>query len=127
MIGPKLDGRTYAMLVLIALGTLVSATLIAQEGSQTYSSSESTAAVASATREVASATQQVAASNREIAEAIRELALSVKGAGAAISKTSSGDATVHVATEGAAPTGSDDAILITPGTGDKTDGTFEMK
>lgn len=77
MIGPKLDARAYAILILVVVGVLVSANLIAQ----TRSSSEGQAMVASATESVAAATEQVAQSNAEIASAIRELAGAVREVG----------------------------------------------
>ncbi len=77
MIGPKLDARSYAILILAVIGTFVAANLIAQ----TQSSYQSQAEIASATREVATATREVAQSNAQIAEAIQDLASAMRDLG----------------------------------------------
>lgn len=71
MIGPKLDARSYAILILALLGIVAGGSLIAQ---QTQSTFQSTQELASATQAVAQATNRVADSNAQIADAIRELA-----------------------------------------------------
>lgn len=82
MFGPKLDARTYAILILAVIGVTLSVSLIAQQSRSSDSGSgsvlTSTADVAVATREVAAATNRVAESNAQIAEALRELAEAVR-------------------------------------------------
>ncbi|MEO8376591.1 MAG: hypothetical protein ABI579_02885 [Candidatus Sumerlaeota bacterium] len=80
MIGPKLNARSYAILILAAIALVVGGKLIAQD-TATGSQYQGTAEVAAATREVAAATREVAASNAQIAEALRALATSVDNAG----------------------------------------------
>jgi hypothetical protein len=77
MTGPKLDARTYAILILAVIGITVSVKLVAQQSNPT--SVSSTADVAAATREVAAATNRVADSNAQIAQALTELAQAVRG------------------------------------------------
>ncbi|MCC6547471.1 hypothetical protein IT570_09925 [Candidatus Sumerlaeota bacterium] len=128
MIGPKLNARSYAVLILAAIALAVGGKLIAQEsgvGSQFQGSSE----VAAATRDVAAATREVAASNNAIAEAIKQLATSVDNA----AKAHTADNSSSAATESAAgnqgggvqpvATGGNDAT----GAANKTNpGVFEM-
>lgn len=115
MFGPKLNARSYAVLVLAAIGLLAGGYL----GAQTRSSAESSAEIAAATRQVADATRQVAESNGRIAESIRDLASAVRSASA--QRPSSGEA---------APGGStsSDETMIRPGDrrADRSEGTFEL-
>lgn len=109
MIGPKLDARSYAILILAVIGTLLGATLLAQQatpiqGGLTSTSDVAAASrdVAAATRDVAAATREVAASNAQIAEAIRQLATSVKDLRSALDKKDgSGPAESAAAPDGA--------------------------
>ncbi len=77
MIGPKLDARSYAILVLAAIGVLMGGSLIAQNQSQYQATQD----LASATRQVAQATEGVARSNAQIAEAIQSLSSAVRELG----------------------------------------------
>ncbi len=86
MFGPKLDARSYAILILVVIAALIGGNLVAQ----TKSTSQSTAELAAATAQVASATQQIADSNAQIAQAIQELASAVREAGKQKADSSSG-------------------------------------
>lgn len=80
MLGPKLDARSYAVLVLAAIALVVSSTLVAQQfdlSPSVRSSAGATIDVAEANREIARALQEIAKSNQEIASAITSLSRSV--------------------------------------------------
>lgn len=81
MLGPKLDARSYAILVLAAIALVLSSTLVAQQFDLSPTSPRSaagaTADVASANREIARALQEIARSNKEIADSIVRLSRSV--------------------------------------------------
>ena len=80
MLGPKLDARSYAILVLVAIAVVMSSTLVAQQfgsSSTIRSSSDATAEVAEANRQIAEALKEIARSNREIAGSIDRLSRSV--------------------------------------------------
>ncbi|MCC5878185.1 MAG: hypothetical protein JJU11_18350 [Candidatus Sumerlaeia bacterium] len=80
MIGPKLDARSYAVLVLVVIGLVVSSTLVAQQftpSSSVRSSSDATVEVAEANRQIAEALKEIARSNKEIATSIDRLSRSV--------------------------------------------------
>jgi len=80
MLGPKLDARSYAILVLAAIAVVVSSTLVAQQFDLSPSARSSVGAtidVAEANREIARALQEIAKSNQEIAGAITSLSRSV--------------------------------------------------
>jgi len=89
MIGPKLDARSYAILILAVIGVLVGGTLVAQQQTRDYSVN---AELASATRAVADATSRVAHSNAQIAAAILELGASVRDASRNMSRSGGGTA-----------------------------------
>lgn len=116
MFGPKLNARSYAILVLAAVGLLAGGYL----GAQTRSSAESSAEIAAATRQVADATRQVAESNGRIAESIRELASAVRSAANAQGSSSAGNS--------GTASGSGDETMIRPGDrqADRSEGTFEL-
>lgn len=78
MIGPKLDARTYAIMILAVIALVASVNLVAQQYTAERSGVSVTSDVATATREVAKATERVAESNAQIAEALRELAGAVR-------------------------------------------------
>lgn len=79
MIGPKLDARSYAVLILMVIGVVISSTLVAQQFGSTgpRSTTEATTEVAAANRQIAEALQEIAKSNREIANSISALSRSV--------------------------------------------------
>jgi methyl-accepting chemotaxis protein len=80
MLGPKLDARSYAILVLVVIAVVMSSTLVAQQfgtSSTVRSSSDATAEVAEANRQIAEALKEIARSNREIAGSIDRLSRSV--------------------------------------------------
>ena len=76
MTGPKLDARSYAILILAFLAVVLGGKLIAQD-TVTGSQYQGTTELAAATRDVAAATREVAAANAQIADALRQLATSV--------------------------------------------------
>lgn len=129
MVGPKLNARSYAILILAALTLALGGKLIAQEsgaGSQYQASAE----VAAATRDVAAATREVAASNNAIAEAIRQLAASVDNAGKAKGATTESSAPASDAQSGgiqpvSAPA-NDAAAPAAAGSKSDKSGVFEM-
>lgn len=80
MIGPKLDARSYAVLVLVVVGVVISSSLVAQQfttSSNVRSSSDATVEVAEANRQIAEALKEIARSNKEIATSIDRLSRSV--------------------------------------------------
>ncbi len=87
MLGPKLDARSYAILVLAALGVGLSVTLVAQQGDTQRVGVEDPA---EATRQVAEANREVARSNEMIAEAIGELAEAAREIGDAVESVEPG-------------------------------------
>lgn len=79
MNSPKLDARSYAILVLAFLVTTLGVHLVAQQNVTGQPLVVSSAAeTATATRAVADSTRAVAESNAQIAAAIRELAGAVR-------------------------------------------------
>lgn len=125
MIGPKLDARSYAILILAAITVLLGTRLIAQETGGAGADFRGSAEVASATREVASATREVAAANVQIAEAIRQLADSVKDLKSALKANEGSDSSAAIS---AAPSasGSEPAPLNTDAKEDTDKGVFEF-
>ena len=78
MVGPKLDAKSYAILILAVIGSILSVGLIAQTSGSRQDISSSPVVVAEATRSVADANREIARSNAQIADAIRDLASAVR-------------------------------------------------
>lgn len=114
MIGPKLDARSYAILILAVVGVLLGANLIAQNDRKFVP--QDTAEVASATQAVASATQEVAASNREIAVAIKDLASALREFNSVYAQANKASVPDNASDE--------ETMMITPS--DPDEGVFEL-
>ncbi len=84
MSGPKLDARSYAILVLAAIGVALSVTLVAQQQPADTTGRYRVEDPAAATRQVAEANREIARANQMIAESIGELAAAVRDVGQAI-------------------------------------------
>lgn len=118
MMGPKLDARAYAILILAVIGLVATTSLVAQTDPSRLSSS--TGDVAAANREIARALSEIARSNAQIAASIDKLSTSVGQIKAAIEKgaAKSGEAA-------AAPS----EVLLTPGSAnpDRDSGVFQLR
>lgn len=77
MVGPKLDARSYTILLLVAITMLLSLNLLAQRTAPGPVGTTDTYSEAASSAQVASATRDVAAANREIARSIDRLAAAV--------------------------------------------------
>jgi len=85
MVGPKLDARSYTILILAAVVTVLSVNIFAQrttrsDAGDTVNFNES-AAVASANRDIASANREIASAITQLADAVAKLKLEVNVAG----------------------------------------------
>jgi hypothetical protein len=93
MQGPKLDARSYAILILMVIASLLTLNSFAQRSNNNESSLSDAAAInnlADATREVAAANQEIARSLQDVAKAISELQLNVSVAGSEGSEPAGG-------------------------------------
>lgn len=130
MTGPKLNARSYAILILAAIALVVGGKLIAQDagsGSQYQANTE----IAAATRDVAAATREVAAANLQIAEALKMLATSIdntnkNGSDAANTAPATASTTAGGVQPVAVGGNSAPEALVTPAPVKGTGGVFEM-
>ena len=108
MFGPKLDAKSYAILVLAVVGTLFTMNL--QSQNEALSGADSSREVAAATREVARANTAIAASIDRLAAAVAKIELKVPAPGAPEAGTGATTPTAATVGTGGA------ALVSTPGT-----------
>ena len=101
MAGPKLDGRSYGLLILAVVVAMAATNLIAQSGvgSQGGEVAAATREVAAATREIAASNLAVAESNAKIADAINKLAEAMAGQTSSSSAVDSGAGSTSTPTD----------------------------
>lgn len=121
MPGLKLDARSYAILILAAIGVTLSVTLVAQQTTDRDTSRYRVEDPAAATRQVAEANREIARSNQMIAESIGDLAAAVREVSGAIESLERQPAQSPDAASTFAPP----AEPVTP-QGEQSEGIFEM-